>query len=293
MREPNVSPNSALVMQGGGARGAFTAGVLDVLMENKIVFPYVIGTSAGALNGVNYISNDIGRSKYVSTELMSDKRFVSLGNFFRRGTAFDFAYLFHTVPKTTLPFDSAEYNSSPIEFAVCATGMEDGEPHYFKHHICNEFYKALAASSSLPLISKPVDVEGKKYLDGGVTVIIPYQKAFDDGYSKVVVIQTRARGYRKGKLKGSKVFLARCMYRKYPEFIKAYRHINDRYNDSMAEVERLAEEGRVFLIAPDTEPEIGSIAKDKDALLRLYEEGREVMQRDLRALKEFVGFRDE
>ena len=256
MREAVISKDIALVLQGGGTRGAFTAGVLDVLMENGLYFPYVIGTSAGALNGVNYISKDLGRSKYVSTELMSDRKFVSFSNLIFRGTIFNFTYLFHTVPKEKLPFNAAEFRTSPIEFVCCATGMADGQAHYFVKRECKEFYKALAATSSLPLVSKPVDVEGEKYLDGGVVAAIPYRKPLDDGFPKIVVIETRERGYRKKKAKKSKQLLAKLLYGKYKSFLASNKRSVEAYNEAADEIERLQEEGVAFVVAPDVAPAV-------------------------------------
>ena len=290
MQEARVIKNVALVLQGGGTRGAFTAGVLDVLMENHIEFSYVIGTSAGALNAVNYVSGDIGRSKFVTTELMSDKKFVSFRNLLFRGTIFDFAYLFHTVPQTKLPFNSARFNSSPVEFVVVASDMKNGEPRYFKKGICKEFYKALAASSSLPLLAKPIDVEGEKFLDGGVEAAIPFRKPLEDGFNHVVVVETRAKGYRKKNKKSLlKRFLAWVMYPKYKDFRKAYHNRPTFYNQDADEIDRLEKEGNAFVIAPATPPEVGLVEKNKDNLLRLYEQGREVMNAQLPSLLKYVG----
>lgn len=284
--------DSALVLQGGGARGAFTAGVLDVLMEHKLYFPYVIGTSAGALNAVNYLSHDIGRSKVVTTELMGDPKFVSLRNFFRRGTFFDFAYLFHTVPKTILPFSAATYNGSPIEFVAATTGM-DGKPHYFKKSTCKEFYKALAGSSSLPLISKVVDVEGTEVLDGGVVAGVPFRKALEDGRDKLVIVGTRARGYRKKPTGKRKMFLAKMMYGKYPDFLAIYKRQAEFYNEDADEIDRLEAEKKAFVICPDVPPAVGRAEHNRDKLLVLYEEGREVMERELPNMLAYLGLSHE
>ncbi|MCR5348783.1 MAG: patatin family protein [Bacilli bacterium] len=284
-----TSQDIALVLQGGGTRGAFTAGVLDVLMENGITFPYVIGTSAGALNGVNYLSGDIGRSKFVTTELISDKKFVSFGNLLFRGSIFNFIYLFHEVPKTRYPFNSAAFNTSPSEFVVATTEMKSGKTAYLEKGVCKEFYKALAATSSLPLLARPVDVEGELYLDGGVGAAIPFRKPIEEGFSKIVVIETRERGFRK-KVKSSpfKQFLARCMYGKYKQFLVEYKRRAEQYNLDAAEVERLDDEGVAFVVYPEVPPEVKLVEKDTDRLLRLYEQGHDVMTRQLPRLKAFM-----
>jgi len=283
-----VLNQTGLVLQGGGTRGAFTAGVLDVFLEHKLFFPYVIGTSAGALNGVNFLSRDHGRSKTVTTELMGDRKFVSLGNFFRRGTFFNFAYLFHTVPKTILPFSSAIYNASPAEFTACATSVIDGKPRFYKKGECREFYKALAASSSLPLLARPVDVDGELCLDGGLTAPVPFEKALEDGQKKVVVVGTREAGYRKKPQKPFNVFLTKCMYHKYPKLIEAYKLWPKRYNENAEELERLVKEGKIFCIRPEVAPGVGVAEKDSDKLRALYDEGRRIAEMNLDAMMAYL-----
>lgn len=289
MNEKETISSAALVLQGGGSRGAFTAGVLDVLMEHDIVFPYVIGTSAGGLNAVNYVSGDIGRSRYVSTELMRDPKFVSFRNILFRGTAFNFTYLFHTIPKTKCPFNQGQYNSSPIEFLVASVNLDDGTTHYFKKEECKEFYKALASTASLPIISRPVRVEGGRYLDGGVTCAVPFQKPLDDGFSKIVIVQTREEGYRKKPTAKKKLLIAKMLYHHCPKFHASYRLMGDTYNKDMDEMERLAKEGKAFIIRPDEKPDVRRIEKDKGRLLALYEKGREIMERELPAMLDFIG----
>ena len=289
MSKPFLSNDAALVLQGGGSRGAFTAGVLDVLMEHMAFFPYVIGTSAGALNAVNYISGDVGRSRYVSTELIQDKKFVSVSNIFLRGTAFDFTYLFHTVPKIKYPFNTGRYNTSSVEFYAATVSLDTGEPRYFLKGECKEYYKALAASSSLPLISRPVTVEGHRYLDGGVVAATPFRKPLEDGISKIVIVQTRPKGYRKKKTSMKKRVFAKILYHRCPKFHAAYRLSGETYNKDMDEMEKLLEQGRVFIVRPDVNPNVRLIERDKDRLLDLYEEGRRIMERELPALYKYLG----
>ena len=289
MREEFVTNDVALVLQGGGTRGAFTAGVLDVFMENHILFPYVIGTSAGALNGVNYLSQDIGRSKYVSTELMRDKKFISFRNLLTKGSFFDFTYLFFTVPKEKYPFNSGAFHSSSVEFIAVATAVKDGKVAYFKKGETKEFYKALAASSSLPLTARPVDVEGELYLDGGVDAAIPFRKPLEDGFKKIVIVATRAKGFRKGKHRKKSGVLAWFMYRKHKTFRKAMAHTNESYNRDADEMDALEENGTAFVIRPDTAPDVKTMEKDQEKLLILYEQGRKVAERLLPDMLAFVG----
>ncbi len=279
----------ALVLQGGGARGAFTAGVLDVFMENRLVFPYIIGTSAGALNAVNYISGDIGRSRKVTTEVLLDPKFCSFRNRVFRGSAFNFTYLFHELPKTTLPFNAAAYNESGVRFFCVSTGLADGKVAYFEKGVCKEFYKALASSASLPLISRPVRVEGEKYFDGGVVAPVPYEKPLEDGYEKLVMIMTRPEGYRRKKKGGGIVsFVSWLLYHRHKAFYASYKKQNDYYDAGYAAAERLEKEGKAFVIYPPAHIHVGRIEKDRKALEALYQAGRDAGEAKFAALLEFV-----
>ena len=283
----------ALVLQGGGTRGAFTAGVLDVLMEHGIQFNYVIGTSAGALNAVNYISGDIGRSRKVSTELMLDRKFVGKWNMIVHRGIFNFDYLFHVVPKTKLPFNAQAYESSNVTFVVAATRMEDGFPVYFNRKDFDDFYPAIAASASLPLVSRPVKVGNGYYLDGGVSAAIPFRKPFADGYQKVVIVETRALGYEKPNPSKKKLRLAKFLYRRFPGFLDGYRIEGDIYNKDEELILRLQADGKAFVIRPDVPPQVTRTEKDQKKLNALYETGRQVMERHLEDLLVFCGVRHE
>lgn len=285
-----MSRESGLILQGGGMRGAFTAGALDVFMEKGIEFPYVIGTSAGALNGVNFISHDIGRGKYVTCELIGDKRFISLRNLLLKKSLFDFKYLLFTLPeKNILPFSNETFDKSDVEFLAATTSMDDGNAVYFKKGECKDFWNAVAASSSLPLLAKPVEVEGKLYLDGGPSASIPFRKALQDGVKKLVIIGTREPGFRKEPLKESRIRLCNRFYHAYPHFCKVYANLVEEYNDEAAEMEALQKGGKAFVIQPESPVKVSQTERDRKALLELYEEGRRIAEKNLSDLKEFLG----
>ena len=279
--------DAALVLQGGGTRGAFVSGALDVLMENGIYFGYVIGTSAGALNMVNYVSKDIGRSRIILTQTMHDPKFVSVRNWLHGRGMFNFPYLFHTVPKTSVPFNAKAFNESPIRALAATACLETGKPEYFEKGKTKDFYKAVAASSSLPLIAKPVRIDEKHYLDGGIGAAIPFRKPLEDGFKKIVLIETRQPGFRKSK-KTSHKLLSRILYRKYPNFVKAYKTRHDDYNADMEELDRIHEEGKVFRIRPKDAPNVKMVEKDQDKLEELYQKGREAMTENLAAMLAYL-----
>jgi predicted patatin/cPLA2 family phospholipase len=278
-----------LVLQGGGTRSAFTAGVLDTLMENQFVFPYIIGTSAGALQAVNYLSGDVGRSKDIAINLMTDKKFVSLFNLLHFGTLFNFTYLFVEVPKTVIPFNSKAYLASPVRFTVATTGLEDGKAHYFVKGVCPEMWKALAASSSLPLLTwKPVLVEGHPYLDGGPAANIPFRRALEDGCEKIVVVSTRALGFRKAAPKKKHLHQAKLLYKKYPEFLKAYAQESNIYNQDADDLDALEKSGKAFVIRPSQPVTIGRTCRNKAKLDALYHEGADVTRDAISQLRLFL-----
>ncbi len=288
MAKKVVIERAALVLQGGGTRGAFTAGVLDMFMERGVSFGYVIGTSAGALHAINYLSGDIGRGKRVTTEGMLDPKFFSIRNRIFHGSAFDFRYLFHTLPKTKLPFNATAYNASPCRFFCCATSIETGKAAYFEKGVCKEFYKALAASSSLPLLSRPVRVEGHKYLDGGVVAPVPYQKPLEDGYEKLVMVMTRPEGFRHKKAGFWTKVIRWFLYHRNHEFYESTKKSNEYYDENYIAAEKLEKEGKAFVIYAPEGIHVGRIEKNRDSLEALYQAGREAAETKLDAMLDFA-----
>jgi predicted patatin/cPLA2 family phospholipase len=277
----------ALVIQGGGTRAAFCCGVLEKLMEKNVWADYVIGTSAGALLGSNYVSRDLGRSKRILLEVMSGRHFASARNLFTKGGLFDFDYLFNRVPRDGISFNEREFKDSPMKFYCSVSGCLDGEAHYFEKSE-NCFWDALAASSSMPIISKPVMVKGKPYLDGGTLVNVPYEKAMADGYEKVVVILSRHHGFRKEAVSFSRFSLAKAMYREYPRWLCAYEKSPEIYNEQMERLESLSDFGRVYLIAPSAPITIGHAEKNAGKLMALIEEGEASAEASLPGLEKYL-----
>ena len=277
----------ALVIQGGGMRGAYAAGVLDVLMENEIWADAVYGTSAGALSGLNYVSRDKGRAAKVFLTQMTDGSFVKPINLFLKGSAIDFTEILPKDSKDKLPFDSATFFSSATEFYCCATDCESGTPVYFSK-LDPDFWHGVAASASLPLATQPTLVHGHPYLDGGVVDPVPLVKAFEDGATKVIVILTRSKGYRKEPLSPLRKTLAKALYRKYPVFLQAYYRSVTSYNDEMDFVDRLGEEGKVFVIYPSVSPKLGHREKDPLKIQELIDEGTVDALACLPKLKEYL-----
>lgn len=262
---------SALILEGGAMRGLYTAGVLDVLMENEIETDACYGVSAGALFGINYKSKNIGRVlrynlKYGgNAETMGWKSLLKTGNLMHK------EFWFEDIPFKLDPMDCDTYRACKTEFFAVVTNMISGEAEYksiydLKNEKCMEY---LRASGSLPFLSKPVVVDNIPYLDGGIADSIPVKKALESGYEKIVVILTRPRNYRKtGGIHGAEIF-----YKKYPQFAKTLNNRNTMYNEQCDYIESLEKEGKILVLRPSEFIDVKRTEKDKDKLRRMYDLG--------------------
>jgi len=277
----------ALVVQGGGSRGVYSAGVLDVLMKNEIWADAVYGTSAGALAGVNYVSRDIGRAPFIFLTLMKDHRFMNPLRLATKGSVFNFDLLFYEVPKEGVPFNSEEFFTSKTEFYACATNCVTGEATYFSK-LDPEFYNGLAASCSLPLTTKPTMVHDVPYLDGGVVDSVSVAKALADGADKVIVVLTRSKGYRKKNIPANQRRLAHAMYHHYPVLLEHYDVSPKTYNEEMDYIDKLVDEGKIFGIYPSIPPVVGHAEKNTKKIQALLDEATSDAQKALPSLKEYL-----
>lgn len=266
---------TGLVLEGGGMRGLYTIGVLDVLMENDITFPYCIGVSAGACNAVSFISNQKGRAKRVMMDYISDKRYLSLSNFLKERSVFGMEFIFNTIPHELDLFDYDTFLKSDCEFKAGVTDVLTGKPAYFgKDHMVYDS-TVLRASSSIPMFSPMVEIEGRKYLDGGTSDPIPVKKALEDGCDKVLVVLTRDRGYVKSpeKLKG----LYHRMFKKYPAMIDLLDNRHNIYNQTKEFLFDLEKQNKAVVVAPSEPLKIDRFEKDPQKLEEVYQLGRKDM----------------
>lgn len=260
----------ALVLEGGGMRGAFTAGIIEYFLENDIYFDYTIGVSAGANNGANYTSRQSQRNKKIFTELVEDKRYMSFKNLIKDGNYFGMDFLFQQLPHDILPFDYNSFKNSNTLLKVAATECESGEINFFspqKIDDISKIDKIFKASSSLPLFSKPVKIENKLYLDGGIRDSIPVKKAVTDGYQKAVIILTREKEYRKSPVKAK--FLLDLLLREYPNLVFDLKERHQVYNQTLDFVERKEKAGDFFVYRPQ-KIDIDRFTKDTEQLKRIY-----------------------
>ena len=261
----------ALILEGGGLRGVFTCGVLDCFMDHGIRFALTVGVSAGACNGLSYMSGQRGRAKSSNIDLMEKYHYVGLKYLFTQGCIMDFKLLFEDFPEKIIPYNYDAYFSNPDRYVMVTTNCITGKAEYFEEKSSPErVMDIVRASSSLPFVTKISHVDGIPMLDGGITDSIPINYALEQGYKHPVVILTRNKGYRK---KDSKMRIAKAFYRKYPNLQKALSQRNTVYNQTIDLIEKLEEEGKITVIRPLNPVEVGRMEKDTAKLTALYNEG--------------------
>lgn len=275
-----------LVLEGGGMRGIYTIGVLDCLMDEKFRADYVIGVSAGACNGLSYVSGQKGRAFRTNTEYISDSRYLSVKNYIKTKSLFGMDFLFEEIPNKLIPFDYEALNHSSCEFTVGVTDVITGRSKYFdKSHIESKNI-VLRASSSLPVFAPIVEYQGGKYLDGGVADSIPVKKALEDGCDKVIVVLTRERGFIKKPEKFRSVY--KKMYRNYPKLVEALDNRHLQYNESLALLDQLEKDGKAIIIAPDAPLPVGRFEKDSDKLKAVWKIGYDDVKKQMKQIFRFT-----
>lgn len=280
--------NTALVLEGGSLRCLFTAGVLDVLMEQAIRFPYVIGVSAGSLSGINYVSGQIGRTARVNLDYVDDKRYLGIRNLLLGRGIFNFDFLFGEITDRLIPLDKDAFYQNPTRFLAVATCCEDGTPRYFERDRCSDIMLAARASASMPLLARTVEIDGEHLLDGGISMPIAYNKALEDGFPKLVLILTREHGFRKHQPTGALLTAFEKAYRQYPKLVEKLLTMPERYNRIQEEIDLLEKSGRAFIIRPEYPVTISRVEKDRAKLSALYEEGRRIAVQNLEAFASFL-----
>ena len=262
-----------LVLEGGALRGLFTAGVLDVFMENGVAFDGAIGVSAGACFGCNYKSGQIGRVIRYNKRFAKDPRYCSWTSLVRTGDLFNADFCYRELPMELDVFDAAAYAANPMEFHIVATDCATGRPVYRRlDRADREAFEWIRASASMPLVSRPVRIGGGEYLDGGLSDGIPLRHFESIGYARNVVVTTRPRGYR--KFPTWKIRLLKPFLHRRPAVYDALATRHMWYNETLAYIEARVAQGAALLIAPSAPLEISRICHDQDCMQRVYEIGR-------------------
>lgn len=276
-----ISQNTALVLEGGGMRGVFTCGVLDYLMDHHIEFPYTVGVSAGACNGLSYMSHQRGRGKFSNIDLLAKYKYIGIRPLLKRRGLIDQQLLFHRFPDRILPYNYKAYAENPNRFEMVTTDCRTGKACYWEEKYDEKrIIDIVKASSSLPYACPIIYVDGRPMLDGGIVDSIPLLRAVEQGYDKLVVVLTRNKGYRKSV---KEVMVPRFIYKEYPRLRVALRNRNKIYNEQLELVERLEDEGKIVVIRPEEPIVVGRMETNVRKLTDLYKQGyacaKKVMER--------------
>ncbi len=278
-----------LVLEGGGSRGTYTAGVLDAFIENKIEIPYVIGVSIGAYNGASYISKQIGRNYRVFSNYINDKRFLDFSRVLKGGKAVNSRFVFDYINRLGDPFDYNKFFGAGKKFIVVGTNCLTGEAVYFDRDClkgAGEIDEVIRASCSLPFVTDVVNFKNMELLDGGISDSIPFLKAFLDGNRKIIVVLTHPKDYEEPK--GWYHLASSLIYKKYPKLTNALKERAQNYNESVLFLELLEKIGKAYIIRP-AKMEVSILDKDRKNMKYSYDTGYNQVLNEIYSIKKFLG----
>lgn len=286
-QKANNAGKVAMVLEGGSFRCQFTAGVLDVFMENGVEVSACYGVSAGALSGLNYKSRQIGRANRVNLAFCNDSRYMGAKSFATSGSVVGYDFLLNDIQDRLDPFDNDAFEKNPMSLYAVATDVVFGTPAYLPVENAVLDVDALRATTSLPLMTQPVEMGDAIYLDGGVADSVPVEHALEDaGFDRAIVVLTQDRTYKKGPYE----FLAaaHARYAAYPYLLEALENRHERYNEQREHIWEYEGQGRALVIAPPQPVEVGHIEHDPAKLLALYIQGRQEGKRRLDEVRAFI-----
>ena len=275
-----------LILEGGGMRGIYTAGVLDLFLDQGLDFGHVYGVSAGACHACSYLSHQRGRAFRIGTDYLEDKRYCSVHSLITTGDMFGVDMCYDIIPNQLDLYDYEAYERYPGEFHVVVTNCATGQAEYPRVRDLHTDIQDVRASSSLPLLSRMVPIRGQLYLDGGIADSIPLARSIRDGSGKNVVVLTRAAGYRKSP--NQSMTAIRAKYRHYPHLVDAVATRHERYNEALELVAREESAGNAFVLRPQSPPDVGRVEKDLEKLRNLYRCGYEETAAQLPSLLDFL-----
>ena len=274
-----------LVLEGGAMRGMYTAGVLDVFLDNQIEVDGIVGVSAGVLFGVNYLSKQKGRAIRYNKKYAKDKRYMGIRSLIKTGNIINKEFAYYEVPFKLDIFDQETYEKSNTDFYATITNVETGKPEYVKIKNVFKQMETLRATSAMPFVSKIVEIDGKKYLDGGLADSIPIEKCKELGYDKIIVILTRPIEYRKKK---SNERLTKIKYSKYPNLVQTINKRYKKYNETVEKIIDMENKKEIFLIRPSKKISLKRIERDESKLQEMYDLGLEDCKNRLEDLKKYL-----
>ncbi len=266
-------------------RGMYTAGALDVFMDAGIQFDGILGVSAGAAFGVNYLSGQRGRTIRYNKRFNGDKRYMGVSSLLKTGDIINAEFAYYTVPQTLDIFDDDAFMASPVPFYAVVTNIVSGKPEYVRIRSVFQQMETLRASASMPFVSKPVMLDGTPYLDGGISDSIPYQAFSRMGYDKLAVILTRESSYVKKPISSR---LVSAFYKDYPALQKLLLSRHTRYNEQVAELQRWETQGKAFVLRPTQSIKIKKVEKDPQRLQEVYDLGTQDAKKNLSALRDYL-----
>ena len=276
---------TALVLEGGAMRGMYTAAVLDVLMDEGIKVDAIYATSAGVLFGVNYLSGQRGRAIRYNKRFARDKRYMGIYSLITSGNIINKDFAFYEVPFTLDVFDQEAYSRSETKMIATVTNVHTGGVEYIEVKDVLKQMEVLRAASAMPFVSQMVELDGQLYLDGGLSDSIPLKKCQEDGYERIIVVETRPKGYRKSK---TNPIAAKLFYSKYPNLVDTINNRYIGYNSILEEIEEFDAKGEIVLVRPSKELHLGRIESNPDRLQEMYDLGIEDAKVLLPRIKEFI-----
>lgn len=280
-----ITQHTGLVLEGGGMRGVFTAGVLDALMKYEVYFPYVVAVSAGALHGLSYMSRQPRRARWSSIDMLKKYGYISLRSLVQNGSIFDPNILYERFPEEIIPFDYKTYEENPATFEMVTTNCKTGRAMYLsERHDHQRMTQIAKASSSLPFVAQVTFVDHIPMLDGGIVDSIPIVRSIDTGHHENVVVLTRNRGYRSTE---PDVKTPKFVYKEFPRLRVALSHRTKEYNRQLDLIERMEDWGEIVVIRPERPLEVGRITQDVVKLEHLYEEGFQLGEKFCNGLSSF------
>lgn len=277
-------PRTAFVLEGGAMRGLYSAGVLDVFMQNSITTDAIYGVSAGALFGINFKSRQIGRAIRYNVKYAHEKNYMGLYSLITTGDIMNKEFCFDKLVNELDPFDFETFDNSPIDFFAVVTNVDSGKAEYIKITNARRGLEALRASGSMPFVSKCVEIDGSKYLDGAISDPIPFQKVLDEGYEKIIVVLTRPENYRKQKDN----LPYNLIYKKYPNFIKTAIQQYEHYNRTLDLIKKYENEDRIIVLRPSQDLKIARVEKNTKKLEAIHKLGVDDCKSNLDKIKSYL-----
>ena len=276
---------TCLVLEGGAMRGIYTSAIIDTFLDEDIKIDTLIGVSAGALFGVNYVSKQKGRSLRYNKKYIKDKNYMGVYSLIKTGNIVNTEMSYNKIPNELYPFDEKTFQKAKTKFYLTVTDIETGKPEY--KHITNttKEMNLFRATGSMPFVSQIVEYEGKKYLDGALGDSIPVLKAKEMGFEKIIVVLTQPEDYRKKK---NPQWLAKLFYRKYPNLINAINTRYIKYNETLEIIKDLEHKKEIFVIRPSSSLNISRIEKDIEKIDNTYELGLKDAKKAMKRLKKYL-----